>query len=103
MRIGDLTANATVNENVPWYQQILNTLTQAGAAYLTIEQQRELNKLNLLRAQQGQPPLDSTQYQTGVNVGLGGSTQNTLITVAAIGGGVYLLSKLLSSGNSRRR
>lgn len=102
MRIGDLTANTSTNENVPWYQQILNSLTQAGAAYLSIEQQRELNKINLTRAQQGQPPLDSTQYQTGVNVGLGSSTQNTLITIAAVGGGVFLLSKLLG-GNSRRR
>ena len=101
MRIGDIAPNADTNANVPWYQALLNSLTQAGTTYLSIEQQRELNKINLQRAQSGLPPLDSSQYQTGVSVGVGSSTQNTLITVAAIGAGALVLSSLL--GGRRRR
>lgn len=102
MRIGDLTANTSTNQDVPWYQQILNSLTQAGTAYLSLEQQRELNKANLTRAQQGLPALDASLYYPGVNVGLGSSTQNTLLMVAAVGGGVWLLTTLIGSGRRRR-
>lgn len=101
MRIGELTANQTVSTDVPWYQQILNTLTQAGTAYLSIEQQRELNKANLLRAQQGLPAINSLQYQTGVNVGLGSDTQNTLLWIAGGIAGVWLLTSVLKSPRRR--
>lgn len=101
MRIGDVLPNETTNKDVPWYQQILSTLTQAGQTYLTIEQQRELNKMNLQRAQQGLPAIDVSMYQAGVNVGISRSTQNTLLTVAAVGGGVWLLTSLLSPRRRR--
>lgn len=101
MRIGDLTTNQTVNADVPWYQQILTTLTQAGQTYLSIEQQRELNKVNLQRLQQGLPALDASMYQAGINVGLGQQTQNTLLWIAGGVGAVWLLTSVM--GSRRRR
>lgn len=100
MRIGDILPNQNVTKDVPWYQQLVNTLTQAGTAYLSIEQQRELNKANLARAQQGLPPLDASMFQTGVNVGLGQQTQNTLLWVVGGVAGVWLLTSILN--RSRR-
>lgn len=101
MRIGDIEANASTNQAVPWYQQIVTSLTQAAQAYITVDQQKALNQINLQRARLGQSPLDATQYQTGFSMGLGGSTQNTLLTIAAIGGGVWLLTSVI--GGRRRR
>lgn len=101
MRIGDIAANDSTNGAVPWYQAILNTLTQGAQAYITVDQQKQLNAINLQRAQQGLSPLDASRYQTGFNVGLGSSTQNTVLIGVGILAGVYLLSSL--AGGSRRR
>lgn len=102
MRIGDLAPNAAVNQAVPWYQALVTSLSQAASAYVTVDQQKSLNQINLERARNNLPPLDSTQYQTGLSLGLGGSTQNTLITVAAIGGGIWLLTSIIGGRRSRR-
>jgi hypothetical protein len=100
MRIGDLAPNATVNKDVPWYQQILQALPALGTTYLSIKQQGELNKLNLQRANQGLPAIETQDYQAGVQVGVSRSTQNTILLVAAGLGGAYVLSQVL--GGRRR-
>lgn len=98
--IGDVAVNQAVNQNVPWYQQILNALPGLGTTYLSIKQQGQLNKINLQRANLGQPAIEAQDYQAGVQVGVSRSTQNTVLIVAAGIIGAVLLS---SRGGGRRR
>jgi len=51
--------------------------------------------VNLARAQQGLPPVDCSQYGTGVQIGMADSTRNTILIVVAALAAVYLLPKLL--------
>lgn len=88
--MGDVVTNAGAQPSA-WYQDIV----QAGTAYLQLEQQRELLKIQNERARQGLPPLDASAYTPGVSVGVAQSTQNTLITALLIMGGVYLAGKIL--------
>lgn len=99
--IGDIVANQSTNEKVPWYQQILNALPGLATTYLSIEQQRDLQRLNLQRAAQQLPPLSIDDYAPQVQAGLTKSTQNTVLLVAAGIGGALVLSALLK-GNRRR-
>lgn len=57
--------------------------------------QRELLKIQLERAQRGQPPLDASNYGLGVNVGLSPDTQKMLLIGAAGLAAVLLLPRLL--------
>lgn len=103
MRMGELPANASTTA-VPWYRQIITDLGKAlpglATTYLTIKQQGELNKINLDRANRGEPPIEAQDYQAGVQVGVSRSTQNTIIIVAAGVAGALLLSSVL--GGKRR-
>lgn len=76
--IGDV--NASAGATTPWYQSLL----QAGTAYLTLEQQRELLKIQTQRMAQGLPPLDASAYTPGLAVGVESGTQRTLITLAGM-------------------
>lgn len=99
--IGDIVANQQVTDNVPWYQKLLSALPGLATTYLSIEQQRDLQKLNLKRAGQQLPPLSIDDYAPQVQAGLTKSTQNTVLLVAAGIGGALVLSALLK-GNRRR-
>lgn len=101
MRMGELTANANTSAEVPWYRQILNALPGIATTYISVEQQRELNKINLSRANQGLPAIDASDYQPGIQAGINKSTQNTIIIVAAGIAGALVLSQVL--GGRRRR
>ena len=81
----------------PWYQSLIDNVAKLGTSYLSIEQQKQLNELNIQRAKQGLAPLDTSQYQTGVQVGLSSTTQQTLLYVAGGVGLVILLSSLMKS------
>lgn len=87
INIGDVATNQSVTSDVPWYRQIIADLGKAipglATTYLSIKQQGELNKINLARANAGQPPIDAQEYQAGVQVGVSRSTQNTVLLVAA--------------------
>lgn len=79
-------------------QSLIQTVTQAGAAYLSLDQQKRVLNMQLDRARQGLPPLDVGAYldpNQGLNVGINQSTQRTILLVAAGLGGVFLLSRLL--------
>lgn len=94
MYLGDTVPQATGISAPDWLTQIV----QAGTAYLTYEQQRDLLKLNTQRAAQNLPPIDVAQYTgAGVNVGIAPSTRQTLMWVAAGGLGVWLLTSVLKS------
>lgn len=81
--------------NTPWYQSVADNLTKIGTAYLTLAQQKQLNEINIQRAQQGLAPLDASQYQTGVQVGVSQSTRNTGIIIVSVIAATWLLSTLL--------
>jgi hypothetical protein len=71
----------------PWYAQFVDLAKQA----LTLQQMRELQRLNLERARQGLPPIDTSRYAPQVNVGVAPDTQRLLL----IGGGLLLAALLL--------
>lgn len=92
--MADIQPNVNT-QPLPWYQNFLNSITQLGTAYLTFEQQRQLNQINVQRAALNQPPLSAAEYTAGFNVGVGRSTQNTLLIVAGIIAVAYLAGKKL--------
>lgn len=94
LTMGDIETNSG-GKPVAWYQDVLQSLTGAATAYLTLEQQRDLLRIQNERARQGLPPLDVSQYTPGVSVGVAQSTQQTLLWIVAIAGGVYLAGQLL--------
>lgn len=91
---GELPANAT-SQPTAWYQNVLQSAVQAATTYLTLDQQRELLKIQNERARQGLPPLDVSQYTPGVSVGVESSTQNTLLLLVGIIVGGAVLAKVL--------
>lgn len=95
MNLSDITTASDSTNATPWYQNFLSSLANIATTYLTVDQQKQLNTINLQRAQQGLRPLDVTAYTGGVNVGLSSSTQNTALMVAGIIGGLFLVSKLI--------
>jgi hypothetical protein len=84
----------------PWYQNLFDTIARAGTVYLSIEQQKQLNAINIQRANSGLDPIDASQYQAGVNVGVSSSTQNTVLIVVGVLGAAWILSSFV--GRSRR-
>lgn len=87
----DAGAPAATAAPTPWYDQLIH-LAQGA---LTIDQQQKLNQLNMQRAAQGLPPIDSAQYASGVQVGLSNSTQNTLLIGAGILAAALIIPRLM--------
>lgn len=80
----------------------IQKLAPAVAAVKTAQAATDIQKLNIQRAQQGLPPIDSSQMvpTAGVQVGINRDTQK-LIMYGAIGlGAVVLMSVML---NKKRR
>lgn len=77
---------------------IISTITQAASAILPVIQDQKILNLQLTRAAQGKPPLDTSKYfpNSGINLGLNPSTQNTVLILGGLVGGAFLLSKLLA-------
>jgi hypothetical protein len=94
--IGDTVPipTATGTSDTPWYTQLLRSATETYGQYLTLQQQRELLRIQNQRAAAGLPPLDVSQYTPGVNVGLASDTQRTLLMVAGGLGVLWLASKV---------
>lgn len=81
---------------------IINTVTQAAAAFLPVIQQQKLLNVQLDRAQRGLPPLDTSAYESataGLNVGINRSTQTTLLMIAGGLAAAFVLAKVI--GRSR--
>lgn len=47
------------NDQEPWYKKVASTLLAAGTTYLALKAQRDAMKINLARAEQGLPPIDT--------------------------------------------
>jgi len=73
-----------------------NDWATLAAQALTAIQTFQLNQINVNRARQGLPPLNTAAYSTGINVGLNPQTQQLVIY-----GGIALLAILLI--NSMRK
>lgn len=73
----DAPATSAVTE---WGKSISDLLGK----YMAYDQQRKLIDLNIKRAEQGLPPVDSSAYGVGVNVGL--SPQVQKLAMFAVGG-----------------
>lgn len=69
-------------------ESIIDALARAASTLALADSQRRLLNIQLERARRGQPPLDSSQYGLGVNVGL--SPQTILLI-----GGVLIAALLL--------
>ena len=60
----------------------ISAVSRAIGTVAMAEQQRQLLNIQLERARQGKPPLDSSQYGLGVSVGL--SPQVMMLGIAAL-------------------
>ncbi len=47
------------DDQVPWYKKVASTLLAAGTTYLALRAQRDAMKINIARAEQGLPPIDT--------------------------------------------
>jgi hypothetical protein len=90
-------ADDFVNPWIPTKQAIETTQGDTGTDWaglvtnaLTTLQTYQLNQINVNRAKQGLPPINTSAYGTGVNVGLNPQTQQLVIY-----GGLALLAVLL--------
>lgn len=106
--LGDLgiTADSVASDkpaSPTWADSIKDIISGVSAAYLTSQQlaaQKKVLDYQLARAKAGQPPanIDLSEYGfTGpsVNVGLTKDTTQTLLIVAAVGVGAFMLMKLV--------
>lgn len=94
----DLANGQSAVTNTSLWDKIIDGVSKLGTAYLGYKSSKDLVKINTQRAQQGLPPLDSSEYGVGVNVGLNSGTRNDITQWLLIGGGiivgVLLLKKL---------
>ncbi len=67
----------------PW-ADALRTTAQAWGTYQQTRTMNELQRINIDRARAGLPPINASQYQTGVPIQLDAQTQSTL-NLAIIG------------------
>lgn len=74
--------------------QWVAALSDVAKTYALTNAQRQLLDVQVERARAGLPPLDSTQYGLGVNVGVGSGTQTTLMIIAAILAGAFILKRV---------
>lgn len=101
-KAANVTLSATVPETSrPWYETALDIAQQAIPTYIQYQAQRDIMKMQLDRARQGLPPLDTSQIAPTVRVQaeVPGVT-NWIMPVALIGGGI--LAFTLLSGKKRR-
>lgn len=70
----------------------LNSLTSIAQTYLSIDQQRNLDNINVSRASQGLPPINAAAYASGVDTGYNPSAITISPTVILIGIGLLVLA-----------
>ena len=86
---------ATTPAPQPWYAQAINAITSAVPLYFGVKQENAMVSLNLQRAAQGLPPLDTSAYAPQLNVGI--SPQVTsMATWVAIGAFALVAIALLA-------
>lgn len=78
-------------------ESFIDSLSRAITTLAMADAQRQLLKVQIQRASQGLPPLNTSQYGVGANVNLGVSsdTQRMLLIGAGILAAAFVLPKLL--------
>lgn len=74
---------------------ILGNVKDIAQTYLTYDAQRRLVNLQLDRARQGLPPLDTENYSPSINAGINQGTRNDITTWLLIGGAALVAVMLL--------
>jgi len=78
-------------ESTDWGQNVVDLFK----GYAEYETAQKCLDLNLIRAQQGQPPIDCSQYGAGVQVGITPQVQQTVLIAVGVLAAVYLLPRML--------
>ena len=87
---GVSSAIASASNGEPWYETLASVLPKLVLA----DNQRRLLNIQLERAQTGKPPLDSSNYGLGVNVGLSPDTSKIVMYgLVALGVILYATKK----------
>ena len=76
-------------------EDILTAIAKMAPQLLLANNQRQLLNIQLQRAQNGQTPLDASQFGLGVNVGLSPDTSKMLMIGGAALLAVFLLPRLM--------
>lgn len=79
------------------WKSVGTSIAQAGSALMPLYQQQQIMKLQLERAKQGLPPLDTSALtaESGMQVGINPATRNTILMVAGLAVGGLLLFKFM--------
>lgn len=78
------TPDTSTSPATTWGQGILDTLKASAPAYFQLKSQSNLMTINIKRAEQGLPPIDSSALAPTVNVGVSSGVQT--MGYVAIGG-----------------
>lgn len=89
--------NTLVQEERAPGESWIDSLARLVPSILASDAQRRLLNVNIDRARQGLPPLDTSQYGVGVNVGLTGDTQK-LVMWGAVGFAALALLGIIKLG-----
>jgi hypothetical protein len=79
-------------------ESILDTFTRLLPQLAATYQQKQLLDVQVERARQGLPPLNTNQYAAGLNVGVSQDTQKMLMYGAIGLGALFVFSTLMKRG-----
>lgn len=94
LRMSDPALAQTVENNRGPFESYFDAAAKLLNTAILANSQRELLKVQLTRAQQGLPPLDSGQYGLGMTFGLSPDTQKVILYGLGAAVAVYFLSKV---------
>ena len=84
-RVGEAPAGLSglgQNETETWWQKLTGTVANIGQSVLAYQTQKELLDIQLKRAEQGLPPIETAQYQPTVRVGVDPETARYAVEYA---------------------
>lgn len=88
--LGQITKNGTTETASSWFSRLTDTLTTLAPTYLQYKSQKELLEIQLQRAQEGLPPLETSQYAPAVQIGLDPEQTREAIAAAGAQAGEFL-------------
>jgi len=89
--LGQITKTATTTEtSSSWFSRLTDTLSTLAPSYLQYKSQKELLEIQLQRAQEGLPPLETSQYAPAVQIGLDPEQTREAIAAAGAQAGEFL-------------
>lgn len=93
VKLGDVVATGQNSQSIsnvdkPWYEKVADTVLNILPSYAAYKGQQSLIKLNIERAKQGLPPVDTASVSPQVNVGI--SADSKRIVYFALGGAALI-------------